>query len=322
MFEDIQKGHTGLWVGFWLPRPIAEQLAVEGGEKPEDMHLTLAYVPGAGGGMDADNKQKVLDALSDFAGRYNPMTGVVGGLGRFFASGTSDGKDVIYSSFDAPELPDFRQDLVRCLEGVGFPPSRAHGYTPHITLAYVDPDMDAVFAHGESVNVTFPWLHVRFGETTSHTFPLLGLGAFFKSGSPPEGDDWQADVQIAKLNDDQRLVFGWLSVSEEEDGTLVIDHHDDIIEPDELERMAYDFVLYARKAGEMHERWDGIGRLVESMVFTREKQKALGIPDGTLPIGWWVGFKIDEPEVWAKVKSGEYDAFSIGGKAIREEVTM
>lgn len=69
----------------------------------------------------------------------------------------------------------------------------------------------------------------------------------------------------------------------------------------------------------MHEKI-GIGRLVESMVFTEEKIKALGIPEGTLPIGWWVGFKIDDLSVWEKIESGEYRAFSIGGTAEREEV--
>lgn len=143
-----------------------------------------------------------------------------------------------------------------------------------------------------------------------------------KRGPGPPALEWRRPVTITKVDDEQRLVFGWLSVSQDENGNLIIDHQGDIIEPDELERMAYDFVLEARRAGEMHKRWEGVGRLVESMVFTPEKMEALGIPPGTLPVGWWVGFRIDDDEVWAKVKSGEYRAFSIGGTGIREEVTM
>jgi hypothetical protein len=135
-----------------------------------------------------------------------------------------------------------------------------------------------------------------------------------------ETAEWRADVEIRKTDEDDHLVFGWLSVSQDENGNLIVDHHGDIITPDELEQAAYDFVLYSRQAGEMHETI-GVGRLVESMVFTKDKQAALGIPSGTVPVGWWVGFKIDDPDVWAKVKSGEYAAFSIGGMAIREEVT-
>lgn len=132
--------------------------------------------------------------------------------------------------------------------------------------------------------------------------------------------EWRADVNIKKMDDSQHLVFGWLSVAIDERGVPIQDSYDDIIPVDELEQAAYDFVLYSRAAGEMHDLI-GVGRLVESMVFTEEKIEALGIPEGILPIGWWVGFYIDDPEVWAKIQSGEYAAFSIGGSAVREEVS-
>ncbi len=131
---------------------------------------------------------------------------------------------------------------------------------------------------------------------------------------------WERTVEIRKLDHDRRLVFGWLSVAADERGEPVVDLQDDVIEEAELEKAAYDFVLCARGAGEMHERTEGIGRLVESVAFTVEKQRALGIPEGVLPVGWWVGFKIDDESVWQKVKSGVYTAFSIGGRAVREEV--
>ena len=131
---------------------------------------------------------------------------------------------------------------------------------------------------------------------------------------------WSQDLEIKKTDDEQQLVFGWLSVAVDKSGETVIDIQGDIIEPQELEYAAYDFVLHARKAGDAHERIEGIGRLVESMVFTVEKQQALGIPENTVPIGWFVGFKIDDEQVWKKVKSGEYGSFSIGGKALREVI--
>ena len=62
------------------------------------------------------------------------------------------------------------------------------------------------------------------------------------------------------------------------------------------------------------------GKLVESCVLTAEKQKAMGIPEGTLPIGWWVGFKITDDDAWQRVKNGTYRMFSVEGKAVREPV--
>ena len=122
-------------------------------------------------------------------------------------------------------------------------------------------------------------------------------------------------VQIAKVDEEQRMVFGWFSVVEE-NGQVVIDKQGDVVSADELEKAAYDFVLNARVAGEMHEK-KGVGRLVESIVLTLEKQKALGIELNK--VGWWGGFKIDDEEVWQAVKSGKYPAFSWGGHAKVEE---
>ena len=81
----------------------------------------------------------------------------------------------------------------------------------------------------------------------------------------------------------------------------------------------YQYVLLYREGGEMHER-GGAAVLVESVVFTEEKMQAMGIPAGTLPIGWWIGFKVTDEDVWEKVKDGTYPMFSIEGEAERVEV--
>jgi len=125
-------------------------------------------------------------------------------------------------------------------------------------------------------------------------------------------------LKFKETNTDKNLVFGWASVAETSDGSVVKDLQDDIIKVEELEKGAYRFVKNSRTAGEMHERI-GVGSLVESMVFTKDKQKALGIPEGTMPVGWWVGFEVT-PDVFAKIKSGEYKAFSIGGRGQRTKV--
>ena len=126
---------------------------------------------------------------------------------------------------------------------------------------------------------------------------------------------FKATGKIAKLDEEQRLVFGWASIIEK-DGKPVVDYQGDILSPEELENAAYNYILKSRQAGEMHEVI-GVGKIVESIVFTEEKIKALGLKKGALPIGWWIGFKV-EPEVYDKVKDGTYQMFSIGGKGIRE----
>lgn len=122
---------------------------------------------------------------------------------------------------------------------------------------------------------------------------------------------------IAKLDDEKRLVFGWASVIRKGD-KQVTDLQGDVIPEEELEEAAYSYVLESRVGGEMHQRTQGVGKLVESLVFTEQKQKALGIDLGK--VGWWVGFKIQDPKVWEKVKSGEYRMFSIHGRGERKEL--
>lgn len=48
--------------------------------------------------------------------------------------------------------------------------------------------------------------------------------------------------------------------------------------------------------------------------------QVMGIPEGTLPAGWWIGFKVTDEEVWQKVKNDTYPMFSIKGEAERVEV--
>lgn len=124
--------------------------------------------------------------------------------------------------------------------------------------------------------------------------------------------------KIMKSDDDKMLAFGWANVSMRVGGELIEDWQADIIEPEELERAAYEYVLLYREGGEMHER-GGAAVLIESVVFTEEKMQAMGIPAGTLPIGWWIGFKVLDEEVWEKVKDGTYPMFSIEGEAERVE---
>ena len=124
---------------------------------------------------------------------------------------------------------------------------------------------------------------------------------------------------VQKSSDDKRLAFGWASISQDESGKELVDLSEDVIDPETLENAAYEFVRLYREGGEMHERGD-CAVLVESVVFTKEKMAAMGIPDGTLPTGWWIGFYVTDDEVWEKVKSGEYPMFSIEGTAIPETV--
>lgn len=141
------------------------------------------------------------------------------------------------------------------------------------------------------------------------------------------GKNMTDKVSLVKTDEEQRLVFGFFSINKVGD-ELVEDLQGDLIETDTLEKAAYDFVLNARIAGEEHVR-KNVGRLVESVVLTYEKQEAIRKCLGTLGVraefdlgceGWFGGFKVDDDDVWKAVKDGDYPAFSIGGSGKREPI--
>lgn len=137
--------------------------------------------------------------------------------------------------------------------------------------------------------------------------------------------DIEAHGLISKIDADKRLVFGWAYVSHDNAGNVMVDKSGEFIDDyDELEKAAYDFVLRSRRGGIDHERSDYgpviKSTMIESMVLTPEKCQAIGIQPGTVPSGWWVGFRVEDDDAWQMVKRGERMAFSIHGTGVKKEV--
>lgn len=131
----------------------------------------------------------------------------------------------------------------------------------------------------------------------------------------------QPQFEIAKLDNERQIVFGWASVSIQKDAAApMVDRQNHMIDPVDLEDAAYVFNLQFRKTGEMHVA-DSVGEMIESFYVSPEKLAKMGLVNKSAPeYGWWVGFHIDNVSAFEKVKAGEYSMFSIQGKAIMEEV--
>jgi hypothetical protein len=136
--------------------------------------------------------------------------------------------------------------------------------------------------------------------------------------------------EISKVDEDKRQVFGWASISEI-NGEPVLDLQGDIVPIEETEKAAYRYVIESRKGGDMHARvkkgltteWTEpkhTADLVESFVVTPEKLEKMGLPSDALPLGWWVGFKVNDDEQWNLVKSGKRTGFSIHGSGTRKDL--
>ncbi len=126
----------------------------------------------------------------------------------------------------------------------------------------------------------------------------------------------ESEGQILKFDDEQRLVYGWASVVTEK-GVPVVDRQGDIISPATLERAVSKFMEHVRVGKEMHSG-NQVGVIVHSWPMTKELSAAVGIECDRE--GWLVAYKVYDDSVWEKVKSGDYPAFSIGGRAKRGPV--
>ena len=130
--------------------------------------------------------------------------------------------------------------------------------------------------------------------------------------------------EISKMDTDKRQVFGWASIVEI-DGKPVIDLQGDYMTVDEIEKAAYDYVKSSRKGGHQHQKTDDgpkhVSDMIESFLVTDEKKRQMGLPDST-PTGWWVGFQVNDDDVWAQVKDGKLPGFSIHGSGTRKSVEV
>jgi hypothetical protein len=139
---------------------------------------------------------------------------------------------------------------------------------------------------------------------------------------------WEADTSVSemtktdlegkilKTDDEQRLVYGWASVVTEK-GEPVIDRQGDVIEPETLVKAVNDFMEHVRVGKAMH-TGEQVGVVVHSLPITKEIGDALGIQSDRE--GWVVAYKVFDDEIWEMVKSGKLAAFSIGGRALKEEI--
>ena len=175
LFSVAGDQYTGVMVALFPSPEVAAQIAAIAGVgiAPEQLHVTLAYIDSADMLSDAQIA-KIIVKTECLAKESDPIIGTINGLGRFNASQSSDGQDVIFAVVDLPGLDEIRAELIEELDECECEVSDDHGFTPHMTLAYID-------TGGISPVATVPTIPVRFDSLTVAVggkrvdFPLLGI---------------------------------------------------------------------------------------------------------------------------------------------------
>lgn len=162
----------GSMVCLYLDPATAAALAVPGGQEPETLHVTLAFLPN--GVQDPEQLTPILALLAEW---FDPLDGVLGGFGMF-APGP-DGVPVIGLP-DVPGLDELRVAVVEALEEAGVDVAHNHGFQPHVTLAYGDTEIDPSVL---GTQLAFDHLSLQVG-VERWDFPFGG--ALMAADYPPE----------------------------------------------------------------------------------------------------------------------------------------
>jgi 2'-5' RNA ligase len=178
--QKDRSADPGVMLAFWIPEELAHRLALPSpeAEPPDAMHITVVYF-----GRMSELGQGGLDRAAQVAREICSVTpildGKLAGMGRFAATDASDGKDVLYTSIDVPGLSDLRHELVTALDSARVTVKKSHDYTPHSTLAYVQPTEPTPSLHPDSPirqsKLRLDTLSLVRGDEELEKFPLMGV---------------------------------------------------------------------------------------------------------------------------------------------------
>jgi len=122
-------------------------------------------------------------------------------------------------------------------------------------------------------------------------------------------------IKILKIDEEQRIIYGWASVTTYK-GELVVDLQGDVIKTETLHK-AFNKFMKGVRVGKLNHSGEQVGQIVHSFPMSKEICEALGIQSDKE--GVISGFHVTDDNLWEKVKSGEYAEFSIGGRAQKQE---
>jgi 2'-5' RNA ligase len=319
-----------VYIACWLQPAQATQLALVDGEPVDALHVTLLCL-NADVGMDPEWLRRVAEnALDAEALRSAPLTGAVSGLGVF----VGEDADVLYGSVDAPGLTDLRQRLVARLTSEGIQIDRTHDFTPHVTLAYLEPGTPVDLADWEPVAITLDSAAATIfgadvgdrvdvvlsgvekeGPTAGESHVDVPLGSSGKTNRRrPKPDEEPQEVHVAKLDKARQLVYGVVLEPHVEDS------QDDWETPDDIEKAAHRFLYNQVPLGLQHRALAPKSvRPVESFIAPCDFAYPESPDDVVTKGSWVVVAHVNDDMIWKATKNGLFNGWSIAGRGKRTD---
>ena len=197
LFDVSGDTNTGVMVALYPPADVAAQIAaMDGVETPaEELHVTLAYY-GDADKLTSAQIAGAIEKVRQMGIETAPVKGRLGGIGRFSASESSDNMDVLYLNVDSPGIERLRISLVERLYQMR--PQMNHGYTPHMTLAYVPIDADMPITKWPAMPITFDAISIVVGDKRED-FPFTGS----ERNAVESADEYKAAADIEQPEAEQ-----------------------------------------------------------------------------------------------------------------------
>jgi uracil-DNA glycosylase family 4 len=190
------------------------------------------------------------------------------------------------------QLQDLNPNLV---VGLGKQAGEALGELADLTM----PHPHAVLRHGDSGEVS---------RKTSHLRQALAARGLNNCGCNKSIVGTEIHCSIFKADVERRLVYSVIAESD------IKDAQGDVMSAETIENMAHDYMLKSRKFDDRH-NWRAVDAAIVESWIQRVDTVLLG--EFIKAISWVIGVKVFADHIWQKVLSGEYQAFSIGGRGVR-----
>lgn len=247
----------------------------------DDLHVTIAYssAPVDWFSLECDEEQLIIEG------------------GPRSVEAFED--NAIVLRFQSEDLQETHEKVLENGGSYDFPE-----YSPHVTISYSNSKVP--ISEIEPYNGYLIFGKEKFSRLDKNYLTKKQENAIMRSQS-----------KILKINEEQRIVFGWASVIVK-NGVPVVDTQNDSISSEELLNSTTEFMKDARASHLMHTE-KRIGSVIHSFPLTYEIAKSLGIESDQY--GWIVGVHVEDDATWNHVKTGDLASFSIGGNANRVERT-
>lgn len=170
-----------------------QQMAHHGADDPGELHMTLYYA----GDTDGDDQvpdsqiQALRHVAAEVAPLFKPIVAQANGLTRF----NGKDQDACVINIDSPELPRFYHEIMTRIDESGEYFRKAdHGFTPHVTLGYLDPESPMPFDRYAAHEARFATLELWRGNEIES----WGLGhPYQEPDAPAEGEKEDPDDEPA-----------------------------------------------------------------------------------------------------------------------------